>query len=586
MKTIFHILAVALLAHMPALAHAWWNDDWAFRKSITIAPDTGALSDAPPVLLRLHPGNFSFFSDMQPSGADIRFIAGDDRTPLRHHVERFDPANGMAFIWVQAPPATAVGPTPGQIWMYYGNTAATSASVSDGLHDQSHALVWHFGEEGAPRDASGRGNHATVHSAEIDRAALIGSGARFNGNALIQAPASDSLAVDAQRGWTFTAWLRIDAPQQSGTVLHAQDGARALLLTVEGNALRARYTQDGTTAEVVAPGANLTPGVWHQVALVVGGNGIALYLDAMEKGVLAARPDLRPAITLGADAGGSGGLVGEIDEVTVSTVARSAAWLSAQWQMQGVDAQAVAYGDDQGRESSGGDSYMSVLLKNVTFDGWVVIVILCVMFAISLVVMVVKWMTIGRTHRENGIFMERFQAVLGADESKGSPFVSQAVAADDSRYRSSSLYRIYESGARELKQRLQGGTGTGTVLTPQALGSIRAALDATMVRETQKLNAQMVLLTIAISGGPFLGLLGTVVGVMITFAAIALAGDVNVNAIAPGIAAALVATVAGLAVAIPALFGYNYLSSRIKEVVADMRVFTDEYISRLTEKHG
>ena len=55
----------------------------------------------------------------------------------------------------------------------------------------------------------------------------------------------------------------------------------------------------------------------------------------------------------------------------------------------------------------------------------------------------------------------------------------------------------------------------------------------------QRLNRLMVVLTIAISGGPFLGLLGTVVGVMITFAAIAASGDVNVNAIAPGIAAAL-----------------------------------------------
>jgi hypothetical protein len=63
---------------------------------------------------------------------------------------------------------------------------------------------------------------------------------------------------------------------------------------------------------------------------------------------------------------------------------------------------------------------------------------------------------------------------------------------------------------------------------------VKAAIDADMVRETHRLNSQMVLLTIAISGGPFLGLLGTVVGVMITFAAIAAAGDVNVNAIAPG----------------------------------------------------
>jgi biopolymer transport protein ExbB len=61
---------------------------------------------------------------------------------------------------------------------------------------------------------------------------------------------------------------------------------------------------------------------------------------------------------------------------------------------------------------------------------------------------------------------------------------------------------------------------------------------------------------------------------------------VNVNAIAPGIAAALVATVAGLAVAIPALFGYNYLASRIKVISADMQVFVDELTSRIAERYA
>jgi len=80
--------------------------------------------------------------------------------------------------------------------------------------------------------------------------------------------------------------------------------------------------------------------------------------------------------------------------------------------------------------------------------------------------------------------------------------------------------------------------------------------------------------------------LGTVVGVMITFAAIAASGDVNVAAIAPGIAAALAATVAGLVVAIPALFGYNYLGTRIKEINADMRVFIDEFVTKVAEEHS
>ncbi|WP_164094036.1 MotA/TolQ/ExbB proton channel family protein, partial [Stenotrophomonas maltophilia] len=84
-----------------------------------------------------------------------------------------------------------------------------------------------------------------------------------------------------------------------------------------------------------------------------------------------------------------------------------------------------------------------------------------------------------------------------------------------------------------------------------------------------------------ISGGPFIGLLGTVLGVMNTFAGVAQAGDVNVNAIAPGIAAALMATIAGLACAIPSLFGYNYLNSRISALSDEMRVFVDRLITRL-----
>jgi biopolymer transport protein ExbB len=125
---------------------------------------------------------------------------------------------------------------------------------------------------------------------------------------------------------------------------------------------------------------------------------------------------------------------------------------------------------------------------------------------------------------------------------------------------------------------------TNRPLSSEAMQVIQTALDAILVRETQRLNSKMVLLSISIAGGPYLGLLGTVVGVMITFAVIAASGDVNINAIAPGIAAALLATVAGLAVAIPALFAYNYLTVQIKDVIADMRVFSDEFLAMLAEK--
>ena len=112
---------------------------------------------------------------------------------------------------------------------------------------------------------------------------------------------------------------------------------------------------------------------------------------------------------------------------------------------------------------------------------------------------------------------------------------------------------------------------------------MRATLHSGLVKETQNLNSNLVFLTIGIAGGPYLGLLGTVIGVMITFAVIAKSGQVEVNSIAPGIAGALLATVAGLAVAIPALFAYSYISSRIKDAISDMEIFIDEFVARIAE---
>ena len=156
--------------------------------------------------------------------------------------------------------------------------------------------------------------------------------------------------------------------------------------------------------------------------------------------------------------------------------------------------------------------------------------------------------------------------------------------------RASTLYRLYHhrrARAEQARRRPDGGRAArAQVLSAQSIEAIRAAMDSSMTRLQQTLSSQMVLLTIAISGGPFLGLLGTVIGVMITFAAIALSGDVNVNAIAPGTAAALAATVAGLSVAIPSLFGYNWLNTRIKSITADNRVFVDEFVTRLAEQYS
>ena len=99
-------LAALVLLIAPLAANAWWNDEWNFRKEITLdlsvagANITGSPADVP-VLIRLHLGNFGYFTDTKPDAADFRFVAGDDKTPLQYHIERYDPVNNLAFIWVK-----------------------------------------------------------------------------------------------------------------------------------------------------------------------------------------------------------------------------------------------------------------------------------------------------------------------------------------------------------------------------------------------------------------------------------------------------------------------------------------------------
>jgi biopolymer transport protein ExbB len=264
-----------------------------------------------------------------------------------------------------------------------------------------------------------------------------------------------------------------------------------------------------------------------------------------------------------------------------------------------MDARLVLYGADGQRESGGQGTYFITIAKNLTVDGWVVIGICMAMLLISLIIMFFKAIFLSRVERANESFLRDFRRLSGdatALDEKGQPGEDafddpgeiHSLAGELNKYGVSTLYRLYHHGVLETQKRVAGqaaGAAHVAVLAPQSIDAIRAALDASMTRLQQRLSARMVLLTIAISGGPFLGLLGTVIGVMITFAAIALSGDVNVNAIAPGTAAALAATVAGLAVAIPSLFGYNWLNTRIKAISADNRVFVDEFVTRIAEQY-
>lgn len=547
---------LALLLWLPGLVHAQWNEAWPTRAKITVnATGLAVIVDQAVVAVRLHSGNFSFI-DAELDGSDLRFVAADDKTELNFHIEKFDSVNELAIIWVQLPKVDAADKTA-HFWLYYGNAAASLVTDSKGTWDAGTVAVFHFAEKTLLQDASTNGLTATG-DITVQKAALLGEAAVFNGKP-VSITATPALKLNAGGSFTFSAWIKPGTlPQQA--ILYRQG---ALALTINEQKLEL------TSGKSVISGGEIKTAVWQHVAAALEAGKATLYVNgaAVGTGDLALE-DTQAEVKVGT------GYIGELDELELASVARGADWIKLAASGQGMDSQLLRVEEPAAGEEEGSTSYLGILFHSLTIDAWVIIIILGIMFIISTAVMYTKARIVSRAHRENHQFLKRFHEakddLLGLSES--------------ANFSHSSLFHLYKAGLREIRKR---HADTNQIsLSSASMDAIRASIDADLVRETHRLNEKMVLLTIAISGGPFLGLLGTVVGVMITFAAIAAAGDVNVNAIAPGIAAALLATVAGLAVAIPALFGYNYLASRIKTITAEMQIFVDEFVTRVAELYG
>jgi biopolymer transport protein ExbB len=645
---------VLALTFAASPAKAWWNDDWQLRKKITIdASAAGANITDPigttPVLVRLHPGNFRFGATKE-DGSDLRFVAGDDKTPLKHHIEKFDALLGEALVWVAVPNLQAGAKT--ELWLYYGNKKAIPNGDAKATYDPDVLLDYHFSERGTPSlDSAVWGNNAQSVGQPAD-GSLIGTGLRLDGRNPLTLPASSSLAIAGDSGWTWSLWVKPAQQQPNAALFSRRDGGNALVIGFDNGAPFVEVTNAGTTQRSVAAAA-VPVNSWHHLAVVAAGGKMTLYLDGSVYGALdaslpalnsiallggdtpTASPGVSPPVTApasappapsadaasqtpAADSGaasGAGaavpaaadaatpapaaaptamaGFAGDVDELQISKIARPAGFIRVAAIGQGLDqGKLVSFSVDE-ETASWLSGYFAVILKSVTIDGWVVIGILLVMAALSWVVMVDRASYLSKQAKGNARFVKCFRdvsfdlTVLGCgDPEQIATLGGRLGNADAAIMRSSSLYRIYHIAADEIRRRPIRPGSSAPILSATSIAAIRAALDGGLVKEMQRLNRLMVILTIAISGGPFLGLLGTVVGVMITFAAIAASGDVNVNAIAPGIAAALVATVAGLGVAIPALFGYNYLISRVKDLTSDMQIFVDELVTRLAELYA
>jgi biopolymer transport protein TolQ len=220
-----------------------------------------------------------------------------------------------------------------------------------------------------------------------------------------------------------------------------------------------------------------------------------------------------------------------------------------------------------------GEMELLFVWNNATLEAKAIIVVLVIFSIFAWSVMAAKGLQMRRAKRMNLFFDSEFRSqkhVFGIFDRRinvdGCP-----------------NFAVYQAGCQELEARLKSTSREGRKgnVSLKAMEHIKRTLERTVAQESLRLESGLILLAIAVSGAPFLGLLGTVWGVMSTFSGIAMKGQADLAAMAPGVSAALITTVAGLLVAIPSMFGYNWLVHTLRVLTVELDNFAQELVSRI-----
>jgi biopolymer transport protein ExbB/TolQ len=246
-------------------------------------------------------------------------------------------------------------------------------------------------------------------------------------------------------------------------------------------------------------------------------------------------------------------------------------------------------------------------VQQADLQGQVIVVVLMLGSALTWSVMLTKWQQLRRAKKTGDQFLAQFRR----ERDPLHLYINNFELAD------CALFNIYRLGAEEVSTQFgatrraarpaagfkplggNGGTGGGGVATLPALetevavtenavvnlGTVRNALGRAIDAELMKFESHVAILSTAVTGGPFLGLLGSAWGVMSVFGQMGVYGTVRLGAVAPGISAALSATVVGLFVAVPSLFAYNWLAARIRQQTVVMENFADEFVAALEHSY-
>jgi biopolymer transport protein TolQ len=238
-------------------------------------------------------------------------------------------------------------------------------------------------------------------------------------------------------------------------------------------------------------------------------------------------------------------------------------------------------------------------IKNATVEGKITVVVLLLLSLFSWTIILGKFRQLLIARAATKKFLETYAATRDPLD----------IQRKNEEFDGAPAYQLYIRGADELVYQLKNNavevparvkTATAnlppsvenehtdflaksnvTKISTASFDAVKVTLEEAAGAEAMGLEKGMIVLSTAVAGGPFIGLLGTVWGVMSTFASIAENNSASLTTMAPGVAAALVATVTGLLVAIPAMFAYNFMVTTIRAITQELDGFATRYATQI-----
>jgi len=226
------------------------------------------------------------------------------------------------------------------------------------------------------------------------------------------------------------------------------------------------------------------------------------------------------------------------------------------------------------------ESDLYFVWEKATLEGKAIIVVLIIFSIFAWSVMAGKALQMRRARKLNHYFEAEFHT-----QKHVLDLFDRRLQATDCP-----LFVVYQEGCRELDTRLKMTSAGGSIVRKRfvslkAMEHVKRTLERAVAQQSLKLESGLILLAIAVSGAPFLGLLGTVWGVMSAFSLVAMKGSADLKTMAPGVAGALITTVAGLLVAIPSMFGYNWLVHNLRVLTVALDNFAQELVSNMETEY-